>query len=83
MPLKIIWALLDLVTLIVLGSGLYLWAARLRLSPSRQAEILLQNLSSRVSESGRPPVAAALQFEACRRRPIRVTLPGSWPALTG
>ncbi len=27
-PLKIIWALLDLVTLIVLGSGLYLWAAR-------------------------------------------------------
>jgi uncharacterized iron-regulated membrane protein len=25
MPLKIIWALLDLVTIIVLGSGLYLW----------------------------------------------------------
>jgi len=25
MPLKIIWALLDLVTIVVLGSGLYLW----------------------------------------------------------
>jgi uncharacterized iron-regulated membrane protein len=25
MPLKIIWALLDVLTIIVLGSGLYLW----------------------------------------------------------
>jgi uncharacterized iron-regulated membrane protein len=53
MPLKIIWALLDLMTLIVLGSGLYLWVARLRLSPSRQTEILLQNSNSRVSEQVR------------------------------
>jgi uncharacterized iron-regulated membrane protein len=30
MPLKIIWALLDLVTIGVLGSGLYLWLARRR-----------------------------------------------------
>jgi uncharacterized iron-regulated membrane protein len=29
MPLKILWALLDIVTIVVLGSGLYLWAARL------------------------------------------------------
>lgn len=28
MPLKIIWALLDLVTIVVLGSGLYLWLSR-------------------------------------------------------
>jgi uncharacterized iron-regulated membrane protein len=28
MPLKIIWVLLDLVTIVVLGSGLYLWFAR-------------------------------------------------------
>ncbi|MFC7396913.1 PepSY-associated TM helix domain-containing protein [Chelatococcus sp. GCM10030263] len=28
MPLKIIWALLDLVTIVVLGSGLYLWWKR-------------------------------------------------------
>jgi uncharacterized iron-regulated membrane protein len=32
MPLKIIWALLDLVTIIVLGSGLYLWLGRRRSS---------------------------------------------------
>ena len=30
MPLKIIWALLDLVTIFVLGSGLYLWLSRRR-----------------------------------------------------
>jgi len=28
MPLKIIWALLDLATIVVLGSGLYLWLRR-------------------------------------------------------
>ncbi|KPF99008.1 hypothetical protein IP86_10200 [Rhodopseudomonas sp. AAP120] len=28
MPLKIIWALLDCVTIVILGSGLYLWWAR-------------------------------------------------------
>ncbi len=28
MPLKIIWALLDIVTIVVLGSGLYLWLGR-------------------------------------------------------
>ena len=32
MPLKIFWALLDLVTIAVLGSGLYLWLSR-RKSP--------------------------------------------------
>ena len=29
-PLKVIWALLDVVTLFVLGSGVYLWASRRR-----------------------------------------------------
>ena len=28
LPLKIIWALFDLVTIVVLGSGLYLWLSR-------------------------------------------------------
>ncbi len=32
MPLKIIWALLDIVTIIVLCSGLYLWLGRRRSS---------------------------------------------------
>ncbi|WP_213774029.1 PepSY-associated TM helix domain-containing protein [Bradyrhizobium sp. dw_78] len=37
LPLKIIWALLDLVTIIVLGSGLYLWLSR-RNSPAAAAD---------------------------------------------
>jgi uncharacterized iron-regulated membrane protein len=28
LPLKIVWALLDLMTIVILGSGLYLWVAR-------------------------------------------------------
>jgi uncharacterized iron-regulated membrane protein len=30
MPLKIIWALLDLATVVILGTGIYLWYARWR-----------------------------------------------------
>jgi uncharacterized iron-regulated membrane protein len=30
MPMKIIWAMLDLITIVVLGSGLYLWFTRRR-----------------------------------------------------
>jgi uncharacterized iron-regulated membrane protein len=28
MPLKVIWAALDMLTIVVLGSGLYLWWVR-------------------------------------------------------
>ncbi len=35
LPLQIIWALLDIATIVVLGSGLYLWLAR-RKSPIEQ-----------------------------------------------
>ena len=38
LPLKILWALLDLGAIVVLGSGLYLWLARLR-SPGHDAVI--------------------------------------------
>jgi uncharacterized iron-regulated membrane protein len=37
MPLKIIWAALDAITIVVLGSGLYLWWARRR-EPDRTLE---------------------------------------------
>jgi uncharacterized iron-regulated membrane protein len=30
MPLKIIWALLDMLTIAVIGSGLYLWFVKWR-----------------------------------------------------
>jgi uncharacterized iron-regulated membrane protein len=32
--MKLLWALLDLATIIVLGSGLYLWLKRGALSPA-------------------------------------------------
>lgn len=35
LPLKILWALLDLISIVVLGSGLYLWFARRRLQDER------------------------------------------------
>jgi len=35
LPLKTVWALLDLVTIIVLGSGIYLWVAKRRATPAR------------------------------------------------
>ncbi|HVY07656.1 MAG TPA: PepSY-associated TM helix domain-containing protein [Burkholderiales bacterium] len=37
LPFKIVWALLDVVTIVVLGSGLYLWLARRR-KPGQQDE---------------------------------------------
>ena len=36
LPLKVIWALLDLITLVVLGSGLCLWWARRRAQAARR-----------------------------------------------
>ncbi|WZB70968.1 PepSY-associated TM helix domain-containing protein [Achromobacter xylosoxidans] len=40
MPLKIIWALLDLITIVVLVSGLYLWLARRRATEARIADLM-------------------------------------------
>lgn len=40
MPLKIIWVLLDLVTIFVLGSGLYLWFVRSWATKARSATAL-------------------------------------------
>jgi uncharacterized iron-regulated membrane protein len=48
MPLKIIWAVLDVITLGVLGSGLYLWVARRR--PARENSTMDQGLSPQALE---------------------------------
>ena len=40
-----IWALLDLVTIVVLGSGLYLWVARLRKVPARSTGTVAEQLA--------------------------------------
>ncbi|SHH81223.1 PepSY-associated TM helix domain-containing protein [Pollutimonas bauzanensis] len=45
LPLKIIWTLLDLITLVVLGSGLYLWVAR-RKAQDERVNRLIQRLNA-------------------------------------
>ncbi|HEY0219250.1 MAG TPA: PepSY-associated TM helix domain-containing protein [Afipia sp.] len=50
MPLKIIWALLDIATIIVLGSGVYLWLSR-RPSPLAEAEAELTASNAAVRSS--------------------------------
>jgi uncharacterized iron-regulated membrane protein len=50
MPLKVIWALMDLATLVVLGSGLYLWAARLVASPRRRPDVLVGGTTAQVGK---------------------------------
>jgi uncharacterized iron-regulated membrane protein len=42
LPLKFIWALLDVLTIIVLASGLYLWAAKLSPRRAMRAELAHQ-----------------------------------------
>ncbi len=44
MPMKILWALLDIATIVVLGSGLYLWLQR------RQPRSLLQEAGAAVPD---------------------------------
>ncbi len=48
-PLKVIWALLDLVTIAVLGSGLYLWLARRRSPVERRLAEVEQEPGARVA----------------------------------
>jgi uncharacterized iron-regulated membrane protein len=47
MPMKILWALLDIATIVVLGSGLYLWLQR------RQPRSLLQEAGAVVEGAAR------------------------------
>ena len=58
MPMQILWAVLDIATILVLGSGLYLWVARRRTQPQGAAAAARQEGpgSGPAPQSG--PVAA-------------------------
>lgn len=43
LPLKILWALLDLVTIVVLGSGLYLWLSRRASTEEAEQELVVSH----------------------------------------
>ena len=50
MPLKIIWALLDLITIVVLVSGLYLWLARRRATEARIADLMRKHQAAAAAQ---------------------------------
>ncbi|MET0312466.1 MAG: PepSY domain-containing protein [Burkholderiaceae bacterium] len=60
MPMKIIWALLDIATIIVLGSGLYLWLKR------RQPKTLADEAGAEVPREADGPVPAAARVDVSR-----------------
>ncbi|CAM2155532.1 Peptidase [Pararobbsia alpina] len=51
LPLKLLWVLLDLLTLVVLGSGLYLWVARRKQQTARIERLLAAHASPDVTSS--------------------------------
>jgi len=51
MPLKILWTLLDLVTIVVLASGLYLWIARRKANNARIAELIRRHQQASPQQS--------------------------------
>jgi uncharacterized iron-regulated membrane protein len=56
LPLKIMWALLDLITIVVLASGIYLWVGKRRLNSAKRdegADGLAASASDAVREEGR------------------------------
>ncbi|WP_345535397.1 PepSY domain-containing protein [Variovorax defluvii] len=57
MPMQIIWALLDIATIIVLGSGLYLWLRRGKAAAAAQAEDAASPAAP--GAAGRPAVTTA------------------------
>ena len=50
-PMQILWALLDIATLVVLGSGLYLWLQRAKPVPARP-KAALQDADAPLASSG-------------------------------
>ena len=61
MPLKIIWALLDLITIVVLVSGLYLWLARRRATEAHIADLMRRHEAA-AAVQGRPHEQAESRF---------------------
>jgi len=80
LPLKIIWALLDLVTIIVLASGLYLWLSKHRLPAAKSQTRPSSGIgSARILEAAEcdrlaDPVRPALRPDRRRRNLVVVLL---------
>jgi uncharacterized iron-regulated membrane protein len=54
LPLKILWALLDLITIVILVSGLYLWIARRKSQAARLARIIAAHQGEQITNAASP-----------------------------
>lgn len=54
LPLKILWGLLDIISIIVLGSGLYLWFARRKLQDERIRRLTEKAAGTGKTEGAQP-----------------------------
>jgi uncharacterized iron-regulated membrane protein len=65
MPMQILWALLDIATIIVLGSGLYLWLKRGNAVPAKTPAASLASERAPPTASGaQPDPAPAMKVQA-------------------
>ena len=55
LPLKILWALLDVITIVILVSGLYLWIARRKTQAMRLARIIAAHQDGHTGHMASPP----------------------------
>ncbi|NYI02653.1 PepSY-associated TM helix domain-containing protein [Cupriavidus plantarum] len=53
MPLKVLWAVLDVIAIVLLGSGLYLWIGRTRQMQTRLRDIEASHRAPAVAEAAR------------------------------
>lgn len=84
LPLKILWAALDIITIIVLGSGLYLWLVRGRNTATQEARATAGPRTARQSASSRKSVHNTLrQMWQAPSIIALVTLVGLIAALVG
>jgi uncharacterized iron-regulated membrane protein len=65
MPMQILWALLDIATIIVLGSGLYLWLKRGNTVPAKTGSTAPATERAPSTASGQQPdPAPAMKVQA-------------------
>ena len=72
MPMQIIWALLDIATIIVLGSGLYLWLKRGNAVPAAARPDEAGHRARRARRCRSPPLRPRRAREQARKRTIPV-----------
>lgn len=75
MPLKIIWTLLDLISIVILGSGLYLWLSRRKVPlQKRLDELHASGPEMGADHEARTVDDLSLAAVALCSKPVRIAL---------